>query len=309
MTPRGSSANLARLITRSAALAAMAASAASGQQPAGAVPWAAVTQAIGRTGTPLSGGVMKYGFPRSDLHVTVGDVPVKPALALGGWVAFRMTARGRAMAMGDLVLTPDEVAPVMQALQSGGVEQTALHNHLLGENPRLMYMHVMGTGDPVKIATAIRSALELTGTPAPAAAPPGAAAAAIDLDTAAIARALGRSGAVIGGVYQVGVPRVERITDAGKEIPPSMGVATGINFQPTGGGKAAITGDFVLLPGEVNPVIRALLSHGIRVTAIHSHMLDERPRIFFMHFWANDNAVALARGVRAALDLMHVKQP
>ncbi|OYV65707.1 MAG: peptidase M23 [Gemmatimonadetes bacterium 21-71-4] len=307
--PRGSSANLSRLITRSAALAAVVASVASGQQPSGSGTWAAVTQAIGRSGTLLAGGVMKYGFPRSDLHVTVGDVSVKPALALGGWVAFEMTGPGRAMAMGDLVLTPEEVAPVMRALQSGGVDQTALHNHLLGENPRLMYMHVMGMGDPVKIATAIRDALKLTGTPAPPSNAPAVVAGAIDLDTAAIARALGRSGAVIGGVYQVGVPRAERITDAGAVIPPTMGVATGINFQPTGGGRAAITWDFVLLPNEVNPVIRALMSHGIRVTAIHSHMLDERPRIFFMHFWANGNAVALARGVRSALDLMHVRQP
>lgn len=307
--PRGSSANLSRLITRSAALAAVVASVASGQQPSGSGTWAAVTQAIGRSGTLLAGGVMKYGFPRSDLHVTVGDVSVKPALALGGWVAFEMTGPGRAMAMGDLVLTPEEVGPVMQALQSGGVEQTALHNHLLGEHPRLMYMHVMGMGDPVKIATAIRDALKLTGTPAPASNAPGAVAGAIDLDTAAIARALGRSGAVVGGVYQVGVPRAERITDAGAVIPPTMGVATGINFQPIGGGRAAITGDFVLLPNEVNPVIRALMSHGIQVTAIHSHMLDERPRIFFMHFWATGNAVALARGVRSALDLMRGRQP
>ncbi|MHB1862095.1 MAG: DUF1259 domain-containing protein [Gemmatimonadaceae bacterium] len=307
--PRGSSANLSRLITRSAALAAVVASVASGQQPSGSGTWAAVTQAIGRSGTLLAGGVMKYGFPRSDLHVTVGDVSVKPALALGGWVAFEMTGPGRAMAMGDLVLTPEEVAPVMRALQSGGVEQTALHNHLLGEHPRLMYMHVMGMGDPVKIATAIRDALKLTGTPAPPSNAPAAVAGAIDLDTAAIARALGRSGAVVGGVYQVGVPRAERITDAGAVIPPTMGVATGINFQPTGGGRAAITGDFVLLPNEVNPVIRALMSHGIRVTGIHSHMLDERPRIFFMHFWATGNAVALARGVRSALDLMRGRQP
>ena len=307
MATRGWCANLSRLITHAVAFAAVAASAASGQQSPGSGTWAAVTQAIGRSGALLPGGVMKYGFPRSDLHVTVGDVQVKPALALGGWVAFKMTGPDRAMAMGDLVLTQDEVGPVMQALQNGGVQQTALHNHLLGENPRLMYMHVMGAGDPVKIATAIRGALRLTATPAPAS--NAAAAAAFDLDTAAIARALGRSGAVVGGVYQVGVPRAERITEDGQEIPPTMGVATGINFQPTGGGRAAITGDFVLLPNEVNPVIRALLSHGIRVTAIHSHMLDERPRIFFMHFWANDNAVAPARGVRSALDLTHVKQP
>jgi hypothetical protein len=203
--------------------------------------------------------------------------------------------------MGDLVLAEDEVGPVMMKLQQGGIEQTALHNHVLGESPRVMYMHIGGHGDAVKLAGAIHDALALTGTPfgAPSGAPP---AQDIGLDTKQIDQRLGFAGKVNGGVYQFGIPRGEKITQDGMEVPPSMGTATAINFQPTGGGKAAITGDFVLLASEVNPVIRALRAGGIEVTALHSHMLNEEPRLFFMHFWANDDAAKLARGLRAALD-------
>jgi len=200
------------------------------------------------------------------------------------------------------------VSPVMHALQAGGVDQTALHNHLLGETPRVMYMHIRAHGDPAAIARAIHAALAQTKTPLGPPAAPAAAAAAVDMDTAGVARALGVAGLMNGPVYQVGVPRREAITENGHVIPPSMGVATAINFQPTGGGKAAISGDFVLRSSEVNPVIRALRDHGIEVTAIHSHMLDEEPRLFFMHFWANDDAVTLARGLRAALDQTTARQ-
>jgi hypothetical protein len=300
---------------------------ASGRAPATRATgaWSAVDQALGRKGAAQPGGVMRYSFPRSDLQVTANGVQLKPALALGSWVAFKDAGGGHAMVMGDLVLTEDEVAPVMRSLQQSGVEQTALHNHVLGESPRVMYMHVAGHDDPVKLAQAVRTALAQTQTPLdeqPATTPsagdkgdaagaggaPGGQAAgasapgALDLDTAAVARALGVSGKVNGGVYQVSVPRRETIREGGREVPPSMGVATAINFQPTGSGKAAITGDFVMTAAEVNPVIRSLEEHGITVTALHSHMLTESPRLFFMHFWANDNAVTLARGLRAALD-------
>ena len=289
-----------------ASLLASDADAQQGSGSRGATDWSAVDQALGRTGTAQPGGVMKYGFPRSDLQVMVGDVRLKPAFALGSWVAFRRAGAGRAMVMGDLVLTEQEIAPVMQALQSGGVELTALHNHVLMESPRVMYMHIAAHGDPAKIAATIRSALAQTATPMD---PPAASAsAAIDLDTAGIAHALGVAGKVTGGVYQVSVPRRQEVTEHGMVVPPSMGVATAINFQPTGGGKAAITGDFVMVASEVNAVIRALHEHGIGVTALHSHMLTESPRLFFMHFWANDDAVTLARGLRAALDQMAVRR-
>jgi hypothetical protein len=244
---------------------------------------------------------MKYSFPRSDLQVTAGGVAIRPALALGSWIAFKKIAGGHAMAMGDLVLGEDEVGPVMAALQQGGVEQTAVHNHVLHESPRVMYMHISAHGDAAIIAQTIRTALGKSGTPlgTPAVTAP---ATAIDLDTGAVARALGAHGTVNGGVYQVSVPRRETIREGGNEVPPSMGVATAINFQPTGGGKAAITGDFVMRGSEVNHVIRALQAGGIQVTALHSHMLTEEPRLFFMHFWANDDAVKLAGALRSALD-------
>ena len=276
-----------------------------GQQPAAAGNWSAVDSALGRKGMAQAGGVVRYGFPRSDLQVTADGVRLEPAFALGSWVAFKRVGGGHAMAMGDLVLTEQEVAPVMKALQGGGVEQSALHNHLLLESPHVMYMHIFAHGDAAKIGAAIHTALAQTATPMEAPATP-AASASIDLDTTAIAQALGRTGKVNGGVWQVSVPRRQRITDHGMEIPPTMGVATAINFQPTGGGKAAITGDFVMIASEVNPVIRALQDNGITVTGLHSHMLTETPRLFFMHFWGNDDAVKLAHGLRAALDRMAV---
>jgi hypothetical protein len=260
-----------------------------------------VEEALGRKGAVQPGQVLKFGFPRSDLSVTADGVAINPALALGSWAAFRQIGKGESMAMGDLVLTEDEVAPVMRALQAGGVEQTAVHNHVLHESPRVMYVHFFAHGDAAKIAQTLRTALGASKTPTGTPAAP-ATASATDLDTAGIARELGIAGKLNGVVYQVSVPRRERITDMGHEVPPSMGVATAINFQPTGGGKAAVTGDFVMRAAEVNKVIRALQAHGITTTALHSHMLDEEPRLFFMHFWANDDAVALAKGFRVALN-------
>jgi len=271
---------------------------ANGQTPS----WrASVDSALGRKGTVQPDSVYKFGLPRSDLTVAVGSVNLRPALALGSWVAFLPVSRSESVVMGDLVLTEGEIAAVMRVLQAGGVEQTALHNHLRGETPHVMYMHIMAHGNPVTIARTIRTALAETGTP-PAPVAQTSAAAAIDLDTAGVARALGRSGKINGGVYQVSVPRAEVIREGAIVIPPSMGVATAINIQPTGGGRVVATGDFVLRPAEVNPVIRALRSHGIEVTALHSHMIDESPRLFFMHFWGDGEALAVAGGLRAALD-------
>jgi hypothetical protein len=268
--------------------------------PARQIDWKAVEQAMGRTGATQPGDVYRFSMPRSDLSVTVQGVHLRPALALGSWIAFKATTDG-AMAMGDLVLKETEVAPVMSRLQEAGIEQTAVHHHVLHETPRVVYMHVHGHGDPIKIAEGVRAALALTSTPAQAPSVPPTAG-DLGIDTAQIASALGHSGRVNGGVYQVSVPRAESIRDQGREIPPSMGLGTAINFQPTGGGKAAITGDFVMIASEVNPVIRALRQNGIEVTSLHNHLLNEEPRLFFMHFWANDDAVKLARGLRAGLD-------
>ncbi|MGH7651508.1 MAG: DUF1259 domain-containing protein [Gemmatimonadaceae bacterium] len=269
------------------------------QKPFPAATRGTIEAALGRKGTPNPGGVLRFGFPRNDLQVTKSGITLRPALALGSWVAFQRIG-DHAMVMGDLVLLESEVESVLASLQENGVEQTALHNHLLGESPRVMYMHIHAIGNPARIAKAIRTALEFTDTPL---APPAAAAAsAIDLDTAAVSRVIGVHGKVSGGVYQLSVPRREKILIEKHEVPPSMGVATGINFQPTGAGKSAITGDFVLIGREVNPVIWELTQAGIQVTAIHSHMIDEQPRLYFMHFWANDDALKLAHGLRAALD-------
>ena len=265
------------------------------------IDWQKVDDVFGRK-PAVSGDVHRYGFPRTDLAVTLDGVTIKPALALGGWVAFK-PMHGEAMVMGDLVLLETEINPVMLKLIEGGLEITAVHNHLLRANPATFYMHVGGHGDPAKMAAVIREALGASKTPlaTPAAATPPPA---VDLDTAQLDQVIGAKGQSNGGVYQFNVPRRDPITEGGMQITPvgSMGVAIAINFQPTGGGKAAITGDFVLTGDEVNPVIKALRANGIDVTAVHNHMLDEQPRLFFLHFWANDHALKLARGLRAALD-------
>ena len=276
------------------------------QAQSASTDWNAVGQALGKAGSVQPGDVYKVSLPRSDLQVTAGGVSVKAALALGSWVAFKKMGNDTTV-MGDLVLTEDEVAPVMTKLQQGGIEQTALHNHLLHESPRVMYMHISGHGDGVKLAQAIHDALVLTKTPLSASAT-GDQNQDLGIDTKQLDQTMGQSGKVNGGVYQYSVPRAEAVNDNGMEVPPSMGVATAINFQPTGAGKTAITGDFVLIASEVNPVIKALRDNGIEVTALHSHMLDETPRLFFMHFWANDDAQKLARGLRAALDKMNIKK-
>jgi hypothetical protein len=251
--------------------------------------------------------VHKYGLPRTDLHVTLDGVVIKPTLALGGWLAFKSMGTD-AMVMGDLVLAEDEINPVMAKLLAGGVTVTAVHNHLLRAQPATFYMHVAGQGDPVKLAAAIHDALGASKTPFGAATPAAAATAppALDLDTAKLEQILGQKGAANGGVYQFAIPRADTVSDDGMAVPPAMGTAIAINFQPTDGGKVAITGDFVLLAAEVNPVLQALRQNGIEVTALHNHMLDDQPRIFFVHFWANDDAQKLAQGMRAAHDKVHV---
>jgi Domain of Unknown Function (DUF1259) len=267
--------------------------------------WTSVDQALGRSGTTQPDGVRRYGFPRSDLHVTLDGVTIKPALALGGWLAFEPMGSS-AMVMGDLVLTQDEVNPVMSELLKGGIHITAVHNHLLRSSPMTIYMHVEGRGDPARLAETLHAALALSHTP-PAAAPPPIPV-PLDLDTVAVDRIMGRPGKSNGGVYQFTFPRAEKIMDGGMPVPASMGTGTGINLQPLGGGKAATTGDFVLLASEVDPVLRELRSNGIEVTALHSHMTGEQPTIYFMHFWGVGPATQLARGLKAAVDRTNVQR-
>ncbi len=266
--------------------------------------WKKVDAILGRSPARM-GDIYRYGFPRTDLTVTLDGVTLKPGFALGGWVAFKPIG-DQAMIMGDVVLTESEVNPVMAALLADSIEVTAVHNHLLRASPATFYMHVGGHGDPVKMAESIRAALNHSKTPMEVAPAPATAPAALDLDMAKLDEAIGVKGRANGGVYQFGVPRADTVTESGMVVPSSMGSAHVINFQSTGEGKAAITGDFIVLAKEVNPLINTLRTNGIEVTAIHNHMLGDEPRMFFVHFWANDDAVKLALGLRAALDKTNV---
>jgi len=270
--------------------------------------WKPVEEALGKSGQVMPGDVFRVAMPRTDLKVKVQGVDVKAGFALGSYAAFKKMGKD-AMVMGDLVLLDEEVQDVMAALASKGLAITALHNHLNEMSPHVMYMHYGGHGDAVQLASAIREALSKSGTPLGQ--PPAAAAPASggpEIDQKQVEGALGRSGRVNNGILQVGVARAEKITENGMELLPAMGVNTAINFQPTGDGKAAITGDFVLIGREVNPVLKALREHGIQVTALHNHALGDNPRLFYMHFWANDDAVKLARGLKAGLGLTNSKK-
>ncbi|MES2304151.1 MAG: DUF1259 domain-containing protein [Gemmatimonadota bacterium] len=267
--------------------------------------WKAVDAAMGRTATVLPGGVHKFGMPRADLRVRIGAVTLRPTFALGSWIAFQREGT-QAMAMGDLVLLPSEVEPVRRSLQSSAIVPSALHNHLLNESPHVMYMHVEAHGDAVQIARAIRAALALTGTPATS-----GAATPVDsrLDTALIVNRLGYRGKVVGGVLQIAIARQDSIRSGGMLIPPSMGVATAINVQSAGRNLVAVTGDFVLAADEVQPVINALTANAIAVTALHSHLLAEEPRLLFLHFYGVGAPDKLADGLRLALARTRVVAP
>jgi hypothetical protein len=274
------------------------------QAHAAEIDWTKVDAALGKTAS-VQGEVHRYGIPRSDLQVTLDGVAIKPALALGGWVAFE-PAKDGTMLMGDIVLTENEVTPVMTKLLQSGIEITALHNHLMRATPATFYMHIRGHGDPVKLVTAIREALADSKTPFEPPTANAAQTAKLDLDTDKLDHVIGAKGKVNGGVYQFSIPRRDAVTENGMPAPAAMGTGTAISFQPTGGGKAAIAGDFVVTAEELNPMITALRQNGIEVVAIHSHMLEEQPRLLFVHFWANDDADKLAAGLRSALDKMAV---
>ncbi|MGH9730368.1 MAG: DUF1259 domain-containing protein [Candidatus Acidiferrales bacterium] len=266
---------------------------------------AKIDQVLGRSGNK-TGEVYKVGFPRTDLHVVVHGVAIKPGLALGSWAAFSGTDEN-ATVMGDLVLLQGEVNPVMEKLRAVGFEVTAVHNHLLNETPRIMYMHYMGRGAAEQLARSLRGALAVSKTPLgkPAAAPATSATPPAWVKT--VEDTIARKGTYQAGVFSLGVPRANSVTMDGMTITPAEGVAESINFQSAGTGNVATTGDFVLIASEVNPVISALQEHHIFVTALHSHMLTEQPRLFFMHFWAEGKPEAVAAGIKAALEKISVK--
>ena len=264
------------------------------------IDWDQVGQAVGKQGTLMKGDVYRIDLPRSDLNVTSQGVQIKPALALGSYTAFKDMGDGNAMVMGDLVLTEDEYNKVISKLQEGGIGQTAVHKHLLQESPAIWWTHIHGTGDPVAMAKNIRSALDLTGTPLTQSS--SSESTDMGFDTSQLDQIIGHTGTTQGGVYKYSIGRADSVSEDGMELPAPMGISTTLNFQPTGGGKAAINGDFAMTQDEVEPVIQALRDNDIQVVTLHNHMLNEEPRIFFMHFWANDDAQKLAQGLRAALD-------
>jgi hypothetical protein len=263
-----------------------------------------VDEALGRSGQK-SADVYRVGFPRTDLHVTVAGLEVKPGLALGSWAAFS-GSDSQAMVMGDLVLLETELNPVIKALRTAGFEVTAVHNHLMGETPHVLYAHYMVHGEVSEIAKSLRRALEQSKTPLdkPAAAPAPSESPAF---VATIEGIIGSKGRFAGGVLSFGIPRADPVTDHGVPLTAAQGVAEAINFQEAGPGKVATTGDFVLTAEEVNSVISALQDHDIAVTALHSHMLTEQPRLFFMHFWAVGPTESVAQGIAAALAKVHTK--
>jgi Domain of Unknown Function (DUF1259) len=268
--------------------------------------WESVDKVFGSPGKDLPGDVRRYGWPRADLHVTVGGVPVEPGLALGAWAGFKKTGTGdEAVVGGDLVLLESEVEPVLGELEAGGFDIVALHNHLLGETPHVLYVHYHGHGDPVALAKTLKAALAKTKTP-----PPGKAPAKPTAEQEKIferlQEALGHKGTMSGTVLQVGLPRAEPIMEGGMEVPPSMSMNNPMNFQ-TVGTQVATTGDFVLIADEVNPVLRELHAHGIQMTALHSHMLKETPRLFFMHFWGVGTPEKIGEGLKAALSKVATK--
>ncbi len=282
------------------AVAMTAVSPANAQAPS--LDTAAIERALGAAGQ-MTGGVYKIGLPRTDLHVTVDGVTVLPGLALGSWIAFEATSAADAAADGDLVLKETEVNPVLRALRQNGIEVTAVHNHLLLESPRVIYVHFFGRGPAAQVAAALKKAIALTATPFPA---PGSGSTpqperpAFDADR--VMQILALKGTLKNGVLSVTRPRPETITMMGVKLPPAMGMATSMNFQAAEAGKVAATGDFVLTGDEVNRVMSALAEHGILVTALHNHMIHGSPELYFMHFWAHDSAERVATGLKAALD-------
>jgi len=269
--------------------------------------WKKVDTVLGASGKDLPGGVHRFGWPRRDLHVRIGEVPVQAALGLGSWGAFVKTGHGdEAMAMGDLVLLESELTRVVAALQAGGIEISAIHNHLVNESPHVVYVHFSGHGDAAALAATLKQALAQTATPLAAAGPPAKLLPADERAFNTVQEVLGRKGALAGAVLQIGVPRAETIEENGMEVPASMGMATALNFARVGE-RVATTGDFVLIAAEVNPVIRELRSRGIEVTALHSHMLAETPRLFFMHFWGVGSPETIAGALKAALAKVNTK--
>ena len=243
-------------------------------------------------------GHYKFSFPRQDIHVTLDGIKIDPRLAFTTWFAFRPmdTVNAEVMMMGDVVLLETEFKSVLQKLDQRGIDISAIHNHLLNEKPKIMYMHVMAMGAPADLSAKMKEVLQLTATPLTASFTDTAS----TMDWGKTEEIIGMAGKKEGSILKFGVPRIERIKDQGMELPENFGINSTINFQKVGD-KAAATGDFVLLGSEVNTAQKILGRAGLLVTAVHSHMLFENPRLFFMHFWGLDDPEKIAKAIREVL--------
>lgn len=261
-----------------------------------------VLTTLGRQGD-FKDNVLKVNIPRNDLQVTVANVKTPTAFGFGGWIAMTKGTGGKEVMMGDLVLTQDQVNPVMSALLANGLEVTALHNHFFWDEPRLFFMHVHGSGTAADLAKRVKPALDLiTKAPGSTPAAPASTAPPADLDTAKIAQIVGHKGDQSGAVYKITVGRDDlNITEMGAPVNARMGLNTWAAFVGTND-KAAIAGDVAMLASEVRPVLAALRKNGLEVVAIHQHMLGTQPTIYFLHYWGTGQADALATGFKAALD-------
>ena len=269
--------------------------------------WKPVADALGRTGKLGDNNTAyRVALVRNDLQVTTDGVAIKPGLSLGGYAAFARYDNNETLLMGDLVVTEAELPKVTDALQSHGIAQTALHKHLLEQTPPVWWTHVHGMGDAVQLAQALKAALDATSI-GPAA-PPPAQQPPVDIDTAGVEQALGRKGTPDSGLFKYSIARKDTIVEDAHVLPAaSLNLTTVINFQPVGGGRAAINGDFILIAPEVQKVIQALRAGNIRIVELHNHGLTEQPRLFYMHYWAVDDAVTLAKTLRPALDATNLQ--
>lgn len=269
--------------------------------------WKPVGDVLGRAGKLGDNNTAyRVNLVRNDLQITTEGVAIKPGLSLGGYAAFVHYGNNETLLMGDLVVTEAELPNVTDALQSHGIAQTALHKHLLEQTPPIWWTHVHGMGDATQLAQGLKAALDATSIgPAP---PPPGQQPPVDIDTAGVEQALGHKGTPDGGLFKYSIPRKDTIVEDGHVLPAkTLNLTTVINFQPVGGGRAAINGDFILTDTEVQKVIQALRAANIRIVELHNHGLTEQPRLFYMHYWAVDDAVTLAKGLRPALDATNLQ--
>ncbi|HZM92202.1 MAG TPA: DUF1259 domain-containing protein [Vicinamibacterales bacterium] len=265
-----------------------------------------VLSTLGKQGD-YKANVLKVNIPRNDLSVTVANVKTPTPFGFGGWVALTKGTGGMDVMMGDLVLTEDEVNPVMSALLDNGLEVTALHNHFFWEQPRIFYMHVHGHGSAAELARKVKPALDLIGkttnpTPPSAAAPSAASSAATKMDTAKLAKIVGTDGEQTGAVYKITIGRDDlKLTEMGAPINARMGLNTWAAFVGTDQ-DAAIAGDVAMLASEVTPVLKALRTNGLDVVSIHHHMMQTQPTVYFLHYWGTGPADKLASGFKAAVN-------